>query len=63
MVCAHPLKWTRTAIPTINAALIGTIASILDAFRGRQELVSATNSGLMGLFGIDIDPPGVPDRL
>jgi hypothetical protein len=40
---------------------MGTIAIVLDAFRGR--LVSATNGGLMGLFGIDIDPPGVPELL
>jgi len=62
MACAHPLKLIRTAIPTINAALIGTIAIVLDAFRGPQEFVSATN-GLMGLFGINIDPPGFPGRL
>jgi hypothetical protein len=45
----------------MNTALIGTIAIVLDAFRGR--LVSATSGGLVGLFGIDIGPPGVPERL
>jgi hypothetical protein len=33
---------------------MGTIAIVLDGFRVGQAFVSATNGGLMGLFGINI---------